>query len=251
MLINKHTLLMGLYTKMIYFLCSVALGAWENFDTALKTHVQNGVVDYEGLRKTQALTPEVLWLSTTKIPVSPQEQKAFWINAYNLLTLDLIVDHPQISSIRELHNGEPWKKESFVVSGQPITLDEIEHKILRPLGDPRIHAAINCASKGCPPLQSFAYQGNQLNTQLDIACRNWMATNAYFLSTSQLQLNSIFDWFKEDFSAYREPIPKLNKGMQGVVGFIIAYSDGNIQKELREGDYKITFSEYDWLLNGK
>ena len=129
---------------------------------------------------------EVLWLSTTKIPVSPQEQKAFWINAYNLLTLDLIVDHPQISSIRELHNGEPWKKESFVVSGQSITLDEIEHKILRPLGDPRIHAAINCASKGCPPLQPFAYQGNQLNTQLDVACRNWMATNAYFLSTSQL-----------------------------------------------------------------
>ena len=70
---------MGLYTKMIYFLCSVALGAWENFDTALKKHVQSGVVDYEALRKTQALTPEVLWLSTTKIPVSPQDQKAFWI----------------------------------------------------------------------------------------------------------------------------------------------------------------------------
>ena len=241
---------MGLYTKMIYFICSVALGAWENFDMALKTHVRDGVVDYQALRKTQALTPEILWLSTSKIPVSPQDQKAFWINAYNLLTLDLIVDHPQISSIRELHNGEPWKKESFVVAGQSITLDEIEHKILRPLGDPRIHAAINCASKGCPPLQSFAYQGNQLNTQLDIACKHWMSTNAYFLSTSQLQLNSIFDWFKEDFRAYREPIPKLNKGMQGVVGFIIAYSDGNIQKELREGQYKITFSEYDWQLNG-
>ena len=83
---------------MFYLLCSVALGAWENFDLALKTHVQDGVVDYQALRETQALTPEVLWLSTSKLPVAPQEQKAFWINAYNLLTLDLIVD-PQSKMI--------------------------------------------------------------------------------------------------------------------------------------------------------
>ena len=236
---------------MLFLLCSVVFAAWENFDMALQRHVKDGVVDYQSLRETQALTPEVLWLSTSKLPIDQQDQKAFWINAYNLLTLDLIVDHPEISSIRDLHNGEPWKKEIFVVAGQSITLDEIEHKILRPLGDPRIHAALNCASRGCPPLQSFAYQGKTLDTQLDLACRNWMATNAYFLSTSQLQLNSIFQWFKEDFEIYREPIPKLNKNMQGVVGFIIAYSDGNTQKELRERPYKITFSEYDWQLNGK
>ena len=236
---------------MLYFFSSIAFGAWENFDAALKTHVKNGVVDYDALRKTQALTPEILWLSTASLPVSSQEQKAFWINTYNLLTLDLIVDHPEISSIRELHNGDVWKKESFSVAGQLITLDTIEHKILRPLGDPRIHAAINCASRSCPPLQSFAYQGSQINNQLDIACRNWMATNAYFISSSQLQLNAIFDWFKDDFSAYREPIPKLNKNQQGIVGFIIAYSDGATQKELREGKYKITYAEYDWFLNGQ
>ena len=96
---------------MLFLLCSIAFAAWENFDMALQKHVKDGIVDYQALRQTQALTPEVLWLSTSKLPVNPQEQKAFWINAYNLLTLDLIVDHPEITSIRDLHNGEPWKKE--------------------------------------------------------------------------------------------------------------------------------------------
>ena len=142
------------------------------------------------------------------------------------------------------------EKEFFVVAGQSITLDDIEHKILRPLGDPRIHAAINCASKGCPPLQSFAFQGKQLDAQLDLSfCRNgWLPMPIFY---RHLNCNSIrfFSGSKKILQPTENPFQNSTK-LQGVVGFIIAYSDGDTQKELRERSYKITFSEYDWQLNG-
>ena len=93
---------------------------------------------------------------------------AYWINAYNVLTIDLIVREKETQSIKNLGTlfKNPWKRFSWNVNGKKLTLDGIEHGIIRKLNDPRIHFAINCAAKSCPDLRKEAYRANKLNAQL-------------------------------------------------------------------------------------
>lgn len=125
-----------------------------DFGEVLKAHVSPAGVTYQALAADRAgLDTYVKSLESVDISGSAApEAMAFWINAYNALTLTLIVDNYPLASIRDLNDGNPWDVHSWTVAGQTVTLNNIEHNILRPMGDARIHAAVNCASKGCPPL---------------------------------------------------------------------------------------------------
>ncbi len=147
---------------------------------------------------------------------SRDEKLAFWINAYNILAIDLVQRHYPVESIRQVGGllSPVWKKEAGQIDGRVYTLHEIEHEILRPMGEPRIHAAIVCASLSCPPLRREPYRAEDLDAQLEDNIRSWLADPRKGAridrTTNTLMLSPILDWFVEDFG-------------EGVVPFVAAH----------------------------
>ncbi len=211
----------------------------------LTKYVQNGVVDYSGFKRDEALLDQYLEQLSN---IDPQKLDtnaafAFYTNAYNAWTIKLILSgYPGLKSIKDLGSlfKSPWKKKFVRLNGDTITLDKIEHEILRPrFKDPRVHFAINCASKSCPPLISQPYRGATLDQQLDAATRAFIndGVNVY-VKGDVLYVSKIFDWFEEDFD--------------GVVRFVERYAQGDLRAQLqrRKQNLKLKHLDYDWSLNG-
>ena len=213
----------------------------------LKKYVKNGVVDYAGFKKEETRLNQYLsTLEKTDVKALPRnEQFAFYINAYNAWTIKLILTgYPGVKSIKDLGSffKSPWKKKIARIDGNVITLDDIEHNILRPrFKDPRVHFAINCAAKSCPPLRSGQYRGDELDQQLNemtSAFINDPSRNR--LEGNKLYVSKIFDWFEEDF-----------KG--DIPGFFLKYAKGGLKERLeaRGEKIRVEYLDYDWSLNGK
>jgi len=170
------------------------------------------------------------------------EQLAYWVNLYNALVINLVLSHYPIDSIKNIGNGltGPWNIELATIAGRQVTLNQIEHGILRPLWqDNRIHYVINCASIGCPdlPLQSFS--SVNINKQLnDAAIRFINQHKAVHLANNTLTLSSIYNWFAVDFGSSNENIIKHIK----------AYALPELKSELEHFSGTIEF-DYNWKLN--
>ncbi len=213
----------------------------------LERYVKNGVVDYQGFRKDEAELDRYLKIleRTDTKALSRNEQFAFYINAYNAWTIKLILSaYPDIQSIKDLGGlfKSPWKKKIARIDGDVITLDNIEHDILRArFKDPRIHFAVNCASKSCPPLRSEPYRGDVLDHQLTEMTEAFINDPEHnHLQGGVLYVSSIFKWYSEDFN-------------DDIVGFFMKYAEGELKKELRKqaGDVEVEHLDYDWSLNGQ
>jgi hypothetical protein len=216
------------------------------YDKLLNKYVKNGVVDYQGFKNDEGKLDEYLRvLENTKVSeLSRDEKFAFYVNAYNAWTIKLILSaYPEIKSIKDLGNifRSPWEKEIVRLHGGILTLDDIENAILRAqFKDPRVHFALNCASKSCPPLLSEPYGGSTLNRQLDDAARAFVNDpHSNYLKGNKLYVSRIFKWFSEDFN-------------KDVVGFFLKYAEGDFKKELeaKKDELKIVYLSYDWSLNG-
>lgn len=138
------------------------------------------------------------------LSLNRNQQMAYWINLYNAVTVRLILENYPVKSITKLGGWlsfGPWDKELVHVNGKSLTLNDIEHRILRPIWrDKRIHYAVNCASVGCPNLNSEPYLAGRLNEQLDDAARKFInAEKGVSLQGDSIQLSSIYDWYAEDF----------------------------------------------------
>ena len=212
----------------------------------LNKYVKDGVVDYRGLKNEEALLDQYLEvLENIEVDnLSPNEQFAFYVNVYNSWTIKLILTaYPEIDSIKDLGNifRTPWEKKIVRISGEIMTLDDVEHEILRKkFKDPRIHFAVNCASKSCPPLISEPYQGSTLNQQLDDSTRAFINdSKSNYLKGNKLYVSKIFDWFAKDFD-------------DDIIGFFLQHAEGDFKKELeaKKNEIKIKFLHYDWSLNG-
>jgi hypothetical protein len=213
----------------------------------LEKYVQNGTVNYQGFKNEEAKLDgylKVLEETDTK-KLSRDEQFAFYINAYNAWTIKLILTgYPGVKSIKDLGSifKSPWKKKIARIDGDIVTLDHIEHDILRPVFiDPRVHFAINCASIGCPPLRPEPYQGNVLEEQLDEMAKAFINDSRHNrLEGRTLYVSSIFKWFSKDFN-------------DDVVGFFLKYAQGDLKKQLEENkrNIQVRYLDYDWSLNGK
>lgn len=185
---------------------------------------------------------------------STDEQLAFLINAYNAFTVDLILtEYPNLVSIKDLGTAleSPWQKEFVPLLGQTLSLDTIEHGMIRGSGrynDPRIHFGVNCASIGCPPLINEAFTGEKVDEQLDAATASFLTDrNRNFINGEVVTVSKIFDWYRGDFEAGWNDAIDLGE-------FLALYGDslGLNQEQsdaLAAGDYEIQFSEYDWRLN--
>ena len=213
------------------------------FNNLLQKHVTNtGIVDYKSLKNDEAkLDSYISYLEKTS-PVSSwseNKQKAFWINAYNAYTIKIILTNYPLKSITNIkEKGKTaWKIPFAKVGGKTYTLDHIEHQILRKdFSDPKIHVGVNCASGSCPKLGNKAFTEENVELELTRLMKDFINdTSRNKLSKKKVQISSIFDWFKDDFTKNGSVIDYLNK-----------YSETEIKSNV-----KIGYLKYDWTLNGK
>ena len=231
------------------------------FTRVLGTVVQNGLVDYQLLADERAgldgyLATLAAVSESALADATADEVLAFWINAYNACMLKRVVDHYPIegasgllSRVRGAVAGYPDNSVQQIedvftgahcaVAGRDRSQDEIEHEIIRPMGDPRIHFVINCAARSCPELSTVAYEATTLNTQLDEAVRTFMADPRHYrFEDGTLTLNKVLDWFGEDFG-----------GAEGLRRFFSEYADGAVATTLASPSTDVRFFDYDWTLN--
>lgn len=174
---------------------------------------------------------------------SKAQQLAFWVNAYNALTVDVLLDEGLPSSIRDLDGGKVWTTRRFRVGGSWVTLDDIEHRRARPLADGRVHAVLNCASKGCPPLPAEPVRASRLDADLDRAAAVWVDTNAYEVDGTTVRFSKVFEWFAEDFRAHGvEPLKAAR-------GFVVAHGDAEARAAVQREGLELAWGRYDWSLN--
>jgi hypothetical protein len=227
-------------------------GAW---DRLLKQHVvihPSGInrVRYQEIRPEDQKVLKNYLQSLQGISISSynrKEQQAYWINLYNALTVDLILSRFPVASIRDVNISPgllargPWGAKLLTVEGEKLSLDDIEHRILRPIWkDERIHYAVNCASLGCPNLQPAAYTGENTEALLDKGAKEFINhPRGVALTGGKLKVSSIYVWFQEDFGGDAEGLMEhwRNYANPGLSGALEKYQGG-------------LSHDYDWRLNG-
>jgi len=213
----------------------VELISHDKFNALLSKYVSSaGNVNYAGLKqdngKLQVYLDE---LAATQVSsLSKNEKLAFWINAYNAFTLKLIVDNYPINSITDLEGGKPWDKKWIKLNGKTLSLNNIENDIIRPeFKEPRIHFAVNCAAKSCPPLLNKAWTAANLESNFEKQTKKFVNNAQYnTIGTNSVQISKIFDWYGVDFG--------------NITAFLNKYSSTKIA----EGT-EIKFQDYNWALN--
>lgn len=206
------------------------------WDELLKKYVSNsGKVNYNALKENHEELLEyikILQATYEKRSLTKDESLAFWINAYNAMTIDLILKHYPIKSIKDIK--EPWKQRYWKLGNKWYNLNDIEHSILRKMNEPRIHFAIVCASFSCPKLQNEAFSNINLDKQLTRVTKQFLNdSDRNSITENNIELSKIFKWFSSDF-----------KQNGSLIDFLNQYSDITISNKA-----KISFKTYNWNLN--
>jgi len=240
--------------------------SYQAYARVLARHVQAGRADYQGLAAERtALAGVTAGFGAVDAGAErgwPRaERLAFWINAYNLFTLQAIVDHYPIragwlsrgprNSIRQIDGV--WDRLTWKVAGRTVTLDDIEHRIIRPdFKEPRIHFAVNCASVGCPPLLSEPYRAADLERQLDTNARAYLASPQGVRADGQtLAVTSILKWYGDDFVERFGSEPRLGRSPRdaAILRVVEAFGPPEAAALARDPAVTIAFLDYDWSLN--
>lgn len=210
-------------------------------------------VDYQKIKTTPAdlndYLAQVEAVSAGEyLKFSNSEKIAFLINSYNAQTVKLVVDHYPVKSIRKIGGlfSNPWKMKFFSLIGEKQSLDHIEHEILRKnFEEPRIHFALVCASKSCPPLRNVPYLGSRLEKQLSDAETRFLTDpvkNRIEMGSATIYLSSIFKWYGGDFE-------KKFGSLKVYLGTRMTH-DPKIRAVVESPSTKIEYLDYDWSLNG-
>ncbi len=261
-MLANYTKVSKIYFRLSLIILALSISSCKNFnnvtseslpishqpwDTLLKAHVDSvGKVNYEGFIRDSVQLNSYLNILSNGFPNAENwtenERMAYWINAYNAFTVQLIIRNYPLESIKDIGStvaipfiNSVWDIAFFSVENQNLTLNNIEHSILRKeFNEPRIHFAINCASKSCPPLRTEAYTAEKLETQLKeqaILFINHLDYNQ--ITEDEIVVSKIFFWFGGDFEKQGTLIDYLNK-----------FSTIKISK-----DASVDFLDYNWLLN--
>lgn len=211
----------------------------DGWEALLRKHVDaDGLVDYGGFVADRAQLQAYLDTLSGHAPGphwTREARLAYYINLYNAGTVMLIVQHYPLKSIKDL--SDPWGRKFLRIGEARVSLEEVEHGILRKMGEPRIHFAINCASFSCPRLQPWAFTETGLEKQLHQATGEFLndpGRNRF--SGGKAQLSRIFKWFKEDFTG----------GGQTLVQFVNPYLAAPLP-----ADTRVEYLPYDWSLNDR
>ena len=258
---KTHLILTSLF--VIASSATAQLTDHSTFGEVLDRHLRNDLFDYGALKDDRTTFDTYLSeLARTDLAIleaaSQNEQLAFWINAYNACALQIVVDNYPIARrgvlVRIVNSvkGYPansiqqipsrWDGKYCTVANEERSLDDIEHGIIRPMGDPRIHFAVNCASRSCPSIASEPYVGERVDQQLDRAVRYFIGDPRHFAlhrGDARLVVNKVLDWYKDDFG-----------GIDGLKTFFAAYLAEPDATLLREDEsVDVSFFDYDWTLN--
>jgi hypothetical protein len=252
---NISRITIGVHKMRILLLCLVFVSQyssagfdWSDYSTLLKQNVvkeqRSGIlthlVDYDSISKDPKFSGLLERLAAfDPSDLKEQEKMAFYINTYNLFAIKLITDHKPKHSIRDIGSwfSPVWEKPAAILNTKTVSLDTIEHKILRKMNEPRIHFAIVCASLSCPDLLTEAYSANNLNTQLDEQARSFLSNTdkGVHIKGEEIYISKIFDWFDKDFAADQEPA--------NILKYIAQYK----MEAGRFTDYSTL--DYNWELN--
>jgi hypothetical protein len=206
------------------------------WNTLLNKYVNAGKVDYASFKNDMGLEKYLALLAENppQSSWSRDEQLAYWINTYNAFTIKLITDNYPVNSIMDLHGGKPWDVKWIKLGKKSFSLNQIENEIIRPqFNEPRIHFAVNCAAKSCPPIANEAFTTANLEQLLEKQTIAFINDNKFnTVSSNQMKLSKIFEWYSSDFG--------------NLVDFIKKYS-----KKPVSSTASISYLEYDWALNGK
>lgn len=263
-----------LFLSVFIFVVSLYADSFDysKYDQILQQNVNNGLVNYKNLKSDQhQLTGFLQQTSRVDAKVfsswPTNEKKAFWINSYNAITIYGILQNYPIqwggfmarrrfpqSSIRQI--SKFWDTPFVKIMGKDITLNQIEHEILRKkFADPRIHFALVCASIGCPSLENHAFLPDNLDARLDDAAKAFI-TNPDKVrldkSRKKLFLSAIFDWYKKDFKASakaQQNFSKYGDKDRGVIEFVVRYLPESDGAFILQNQPKIKYLKYDWSLN--
>ncbi len=227
---------------ILFYLVSFQINSQETvdhspWDQILVLNVtEDGLVDYDGVtndvivfykyfRYLQNVSPENHW--------SKEEKLAYWLNVYNATVMKMIIDEYPITSINQLE--DPWKRKVFKSNNVRYSLDDIEHKILRKFGDPRIHFLLNCGSMSSPRLWNRAYTSENIEYALDERTREFINDPQRNQINSQtVRISQLFEWYEDDF---------ISNNID-VIDFINEYSTTTIDKNMKK-----KYVTYDWNLN--
>jgi hypothetical protein len=247
---------------LLFALCGGATGVdaqprHRSFTELLTRHVEDGHVDYAALCQDQGLDEYLLQLSAVEPDTvsADADRLAFWINAYNAFTLKAICAEYPVKSINELHFGglylgtvlkrTVWDRRLIHLAESTLSLNQIEHEIIRKqFAEPRIHYALVCAARSCPPLRGEAFEGNTLDAQLDDQARLFLndpEQNRFVVAERRAQLSRILDWYGGDFG----------DGKEDLLLHVARYLPEDVAASLRADPdaWKVEHLPYDWSLN--
>ena len=231
----------------------IAHGAWQDILDVYVAPDSSGVnlVDYEGLSASAEDTAKLTSYLDHLQGLDPRaysraEQMAYWINFYNALTVKVVLDGYPVDTIRDIHEGVvpytgPWDDVHANVAGEDLTLNHMEHGILRPIWqDRRIHYAVNCAAYGCPHLLDTAFTAENTEALLEIGARDYVNNprGVDVVDDDFIVISSIYDWYTEDFGDTEE----------SVMAHLIQYADDDLAEFLKGFEGFIEY-DYDWSLN--
>ncbi|MFD2543369.1 DUF547 domain-containing protein [Lacinutrix gracilariae] len=207
--------------------------AW---NTLLQKNVsENGNVNYIAFKNNPTELQDYITALGNNMPTDTWTKKdklAYWINAYNALTIDLIIKNYPVKSIKDIKN--PWDQKLWKLGEKWYNLNEIEHEILRKMNEPRIHFAIVCASFSCPKLQNQAFTASNLEEQLNSATKAFLAdSNRNEIASDSIKISKIFQWFSKDF-----------KQNGSLIDFLNTYSEVQISSNAKK-----SYKTYNWNLN--
>jgi hypothetical protein len=219
---------------------SLDLAAW---DQLLEDAVAEGRVDYRQWRDNPRFDALVEQIADADVSgMNREEALVFYINAYNILAARGILDGSSPSSL--LGRYTYFKRDKYTVAGAKINLHALEHELIRPLGEARIHFAIVCASASCPVLRNEAYTLEKLEQQLNDATRTFIndpGRNRFDATDEEARISRIFDWFEEDFDADAGSLQR----------YLARYvQDQDVAELLSAEKMKVKFLKYEWNLNG-
>ena len=209
----------------------------EKWDALLKKNVSSsGKVNYGGMKAGLVqLESYITYLESfsNHEAWTRNEKLAYWINLYNAATVRLIVENYPVASITDLSGGKPWDQSIVKVGMKNYTLNDIENNIIRPrFKDARIHFAVNCAAKSCPPIMNSAFTPSSLNRQLEKQTKAFINGSENSISADKITISKIFDWYKIDFEN------------GNIIAFLNKYSEVQISENA-----SISYNEYNWALN--
>lgn len=262
-------LAIALFTIVFYMGAGPATAAgfdqsYSVYDSLLKKYVTpQGRVDYPGLKADPAALDRHLQsaadLGRSQFDAWPEARRlAFLINLYNAATLKLIVDHYPVESIKDIGGifRGPWDQAFIKLFGATVTLNHLEHDVLRKeYQEPRIHMALVCAAKGCPPLRNEAYTADRLDAQLEDQSSRYLAGPAGLRIDRQRRVvyfSSIFKWYGDDFRHGYAPdhgFAGLDRTERAVANFVSGHLSAADADYLSKGGYDIRYLDYDWSLN--